>query len=238
MSKFSRSMNLVMDEDRNKKLQKENSNDSNKKATSSKSKNNNNDDNDQAVESVKDITSKLTKFKNNASLMSVALDVSKIGLKKLVKIMGDVNLMNLEEKLVFEIDKGDSKNHYPITENTIKELTKGNIDESQLFEDDGEAEVIETSGAQMVNLMNIYSHVLKLQRIPKPKLNPNSRLNKKTNPAEAKSRSKPAGAFFKFLNKTHFDFSKYGIHREIKHVNYNDNCLYLALKHGGMSEKN
>jgi len=50
------------------------------------------------------------------------------------------------------------------------------------------------------------------------------------------TKSKPAGAFFKYLNKTHFDFSRYGVFK-LHDRNYNDNCFVLALKAGGMSEE-
>lgn len=44
------------------------------------------------------------------------------------------------------------------------------------------------------------------------------------------------GGFFKYINKTNFDFSRYGIYKEIKKENYYNNCLYLALKNGGLCE--
>lgn len=47
-------------------------------------------------------------------------------------------------------------------------------------------------------------------------------------------RSRPAGGFFKFLNATHFDLDRYGIHKEVNRKDYAEHCLYLALKYGGM----
>ena len=43
-------------------------------------------------------------------------------------------------------------------------------------------------------------------------------------------KTRPAGGFFKYLNNTIFDFSRYGVFNEVVKDNYNDNCLYLALK--------
>ena len=49
-------------------------------------------------------------------------------------------------------------------------------------------------------------------------------------------KERKSGAFFKYLNKTIFDFSRYGIYKSFDVKNYDDNCLYLALKLGGLSE--
>ena len=43
-------------------------------------------------------------------------------------------------------------------------------------------------------------------------------------------KTRPAGGFFKYLNNTKFDFSRYGVFDEVLKNNYNDNCLFLALK--------
>lgn len=51
-----------------------------------------------------------------------------------------------------------------------------------------------------------------------------------------KRKIKSGGAFFKYLNKTHFDFSRYGVFKEINKEDYSDNCLYIALKHGGFEQ--
>lgn len=51
----------------------------------------------------------------------------------------------------------------------------------------------------------------------------------------------PSGAFFKYYHKTHFDFKKYGIFKREDFIQnkriYRDNCLYVALKEGGLSEE-
>lgn len=47
---------------------------------------------------------------------------------------------------------------------------------------------------------------------------------------------KDNGAFFKYIHKTHFDFTRYDIYNKALCV-YNDNCLIIALKNGGLSEE-
>lgn len=51
-----------------------------------------------------------------------------------------------------------------------------------------------------------------------------------------KNKTRQGGAFFKYLNLTHFDLSKYGIFKVVDKRNYIHNCLYLALKEGGLSK--
>ena len=47
---------------------------------------------------------------------------------------------------------------------------------------------------------------------------------------------KSNGAFFAYMNKTHFDLSDYGIYKTFDNKNYIDTCLVLALKMGGLEE--
>ena len=48
------------------------------------------------------------------------------------------------------------------------------------------------------------------------------------------SKRRIQGGFFKYLHLTKFDLSRYGIFKEVDKKNYIDNCLYLALKAGGL----
>jgi hypothetical protein len=50
-------------------------------------------------------------------------------------------------------------------------------------------------------------------------------------------KTKKGGAFFKYLNNTHFNLTKYGIYREVEPDNYKENCLYRALENGGCSKE-
>jgi len=49
-------------------------------------------------------------------------------------------------------------------------------------------------------------------------------------------KKKRSGAFFKHLNLTNIDLTRYGIYNNIEKENYSDNCLIYALKMGGMNE--
>jgi len=53
---------------------------------------------------------------------------------------------------------------------------------------------------------------------------------------KGKKRIKPAGGFFKYLHTTSFDWSRYGVFKEVKAEDHNDNCLWTALKEGGFPE--
>lgn len=44
------------------------------------------------------------------------------------------------------------------------------------------------------------------------------------------------GGFFKHINLTHFDLSRYGIYKSEEEIICEDNCLYLALQQGGFPE--
>jgi hypothetical protein len=52
-----------------------------------------------------------------------------------------------------------------------------------------------------------------------------------------KIKRKREGAFFKHLNLTEIDLTRYGIHAEINKDNYKDNCLIESLRNGGLDEK-
>ena len=51
-----------------------------------------------------------------------------------------------------------------------------------------------------------------------------------------KNNTREGGAFFKYLNLTNFDLEKHGLFKTIDRNNYKHNCLYLALKAGGLSD--
>ena len=44
--------------------------------------------------------------------------------------------------------------------------------------------------------------------------------------ANGNVKTKKGGAFFKYLNKTKFDLSRYGVYNEVVPDNYKENCLY------------
>lgn len=49
-------------------------------------------------------------------------------------------------------------------------------------------------------------------------------------------KKKRTGAFFKHLNLTNIDLTRYGIYNNIDKENYSDNCLIYSFKMGGMDE--
>lgn len=53
---------------------------------------------------------------------------------------------------------------------------------------------------------------------------------------DRKMRQKPAGAFFKWFNKTKLDLTRYGVFNDFNNENYNEYCLILALKNLGLEE--
>ena len=50
------------------------------------------------------------------------------------------------------------------------------------------------------------------------------------------NKTRAGGAFFPYLNNTMFDLDKYGVFKNVNRNNYEHNCLYLALKAGGLSD--
>jgi len=51
-----------------------------------------------------------------------------------------------------------------------------------------------------------------------------------------KAKENSTGGFFKYVNKTHFDLSRYGIYKIVNPKNYKDNCLIKALRAGGLDD--
>lgn len=51
------------------------------------------------------------------------------------------------------------------------------------------------------------------------------------------SSQRSSGAFFKHINLTSFDLSRYGIYRSESEIETDDNCLFMALKQGGFPEE-
>ena len=51
-----------------------------------------------------------------------------------------------------------------------------------------------------------------------------------------KNKTRAGGAFFKYLNKTILNLDKDGIFKVVDRKNYHHNCLYLALKAGGLPD--
>ena len=53
---------------------------------------------------------------------------------------------------------------------------------------------------------------------------------------DGKVKTKNGGGFFRYLNNTKFDLTKFGVFTEVEPTNYDENCLIRALKEGGLDE--
>ena len=113
-------------------------------------------------------------------------------------------------KMGIRLDNGTT---YFLNDKTINQLMKNKIEDEHL--PDGNRK--DGDYQEMVNLAE-KTESITLFRVENP------------------DKSRLAGGFFKYLNITDFDLDRYGVHKEIRRENYNENCLYMALKNGGMNE--
>ena len=154
------------------------------------------------------------KFKQlgEGTLQEVQLDPKNIkrDLPKIKEALADKKLA-----LVFDDNK-----YYFLTDRTMNNLMSGEIDEHAIVSY-GEHVEGKGSDAEWVSYANVSQNVKLIEIKSRVRVN---------------AKSKPAGAFFKYLNKTHVDFNRYGVFK-LDDRNYNDNCFVLALKAGGMSEE-
>ena len=105
-----------------------------------------------------------------------------------------------DKKLAFRLD---GSKDYVLSDHTINKLMDGLVYESRVNEEERDYQ-------KLTDITELASDI-KLIKFDEPK-------------------SRPAGGFFKYLNNTKFDFSRYGVFDEVVKDNYNDNCLFLALK--------
>jgi len=115
---------------------------------------------------------------------------------------------------LFSLDNGANKEeHYTLSDTTrtrIADYLKSNLTREEAF--------TESDGRISVMIMEASSVTVKpLEKKHKNKKDPN--------------------AFFKYHNKTNIDLSRCGIWSETVPSNYDDTCLVLALKNGGLSIK-
>ena len=154
---------------------------------------------------------------NEGELKTTDIDLQKITIKQAVRL---VKQTIDDKKLAIKLDDGKL---YMLNDNTINKLEKGLVDENADVNDvqiTGSDEEVKTILGKVKNI------TLKVIE-PEPDKDKKKRITGKT---------RPGGGFFKHLNATIFDFSRYGIFNEIISDNYNDNCLYLACKAGGMPD--
>ena len=182
-------------------------------STKSSNKNNNVKSKNMYVHSLTDDFKKI----DTGEIKNVDIDLTKINIKQAVRL---VKQSIDDKKLAVKLN---DDRLYMLNDNTINKLEKGLIDEN--------ADVNDTTTGSDEEVKSILGKVDKITiKViePEPDKDKRKRMTGKT---------RPGGGFFKHLNNTIFDFSKYGIFNEINSNNYNDNCLYLACKEAGMSDK-
>ena len=106
-----------------------------------------------------------------------------------------------------------SKRYYALNDRTINLLMKGDIDMGATTSET--AEVITDSDKEVVGLIDV---------------------EKEFGFFIFDNRTRAGGSFFPYLNVTMFDLSKYGMFKSVDGKNYKHNCLYLALRSGGLSD--
>ena len=185
-----------------------------------KSLNNNNNDSttDDKNKYVKSLINDFREIQNG-NQKTAKIDLTKVNIKQAAKLIQQ-NVNN--KKLALKFDTGSL---YMLNDNTMNKLMKGLIDKTMYVQ---EVAAVHHSDAELVSYI-IQAKTITLNVIEaKGDQVPDKRLTKKT---------RPGGGFFKFSNKTHFDFSRYGIFKDVNKENYNDNCLYFALKAAGLPEE-
>ena len=128
----------------------------------------------------------------NCNRKTVRIDLTKVTVQQVIKLIQQ-NVNN--KQLAIEISDGKI---YMLNDSTMNKLMKGGlIDESTAAN-----EKITGSDEELTKLTNLTKYLtLKLVEAKGDEV-PDKRVTKKT---------RPGGGFFKFSNKTHFDFSRYGI---------------------------
>ena len=168
---------------------------------------------------VKSLIKDLSKINDN-ELKTTDIDLSKVNIKEAVTLVKQ----NIESKKLAV--KLDNNKKYFLNDNTIDKLQKGLIDENAEINNN---EIVD-SDQELKNIVGTVKRITIETVEPDPSKDKRYKITGKTN-------TKREGAFFKFLNNTKFDFSKYGIFKEVDARNYDDNCFYIACKEAGMPEK-
>ena len=155
----------------------------------------------------------------NGKLKSVKINLQLITLKHSIEL---INQYIIDQNVALEFNT--YKNFlYMLNENTKSKLMKGLID-TNLY---GESLEQSHSDEELV------SYVIKATHVTLKVIEPKGDEESKT---KITGKTRPGGGFFKYLNTTHFDFSRYGIFNEINSDNYHNNCLYNAFEFADMPD--
>jgi hypothetical protein len=136
----------------------------------------------------------------------VKIDLTKISIKSVLHI---INHELTDVKLGFKLDDGSM---YFLNDKTKNDLMKGNIEDEHL--PDGNRKDNEYQELVKFHDKTKYIRLFKIES----------------------DKTRPGGGFFKYINNTHFNLDRYGIHNNIDKNNYHQNCLFIAFKNGGMSD--
>ena len=111
----------------------------------------------------------------------------------------------------------NAKGYCALNDRTISLLMKGNVDMSATTDPSGPAHSEDGFSDDEVREIAKTEQEIKLFTV-------------------YKNKTRAGGSFFQYLNITIFDLTKSGIFKIIDRKNYKHNCLYLALKAGGLSD--
>ena len=157
------------------------------------------------------INLELDKLKNG-DIQKVKVDLSKLNIKNLAKRIGV-----LSESVKMFMYLPTAKRYYAFNDRTINLLMQDKIDMgSTTVGSYSEAHAISISDGELVQIA-LTEKAVEMFIV-------------------AKNKTRSGGSFFPYLNITIFDLSKYGIFKNVDRHNYRHNCLYLALKEGGLSD--
>lgn len=161
-----------------------------------------------------EITKEINK-KKNIKNSNVLIDLKKMSLKKLLKIV---------ESFIMNVETGMERRFVISVEGTNKWITLTAYNLGRLTNYDSLAG---DKYAERVGSDNQF--IFDLDRNPKIILGINfSTLKEKKN--------KPQGSFFKYYHALDCDLSRYDIYSKTPE-SYDNNCLYIALQSGGLSEE-
>jgi hypothetical protein len=163
------------------------------------------------------------KFKRNiinrlSNREFLEIDLTKLPAITISDLLKEIITHTNNGKWLIEILKKDTegdnrvRQHYTINDNTrnrLFDLIMNDLVITQEMKESDEKFSVEVRDADTINLI----------------------------PLEPTTKNKVyIGAFFKYNNLTTFDLSRYGIYKTNNPENYNDTCLIVALRNGGLHE--
>jgi hypothetical protein len=143
----------------------------------------------------------------NKEIDKVDVDLKIMGVKQVVKLIK----LTIEDKKI--VMTSNQNNEYFLNDKTINDILKNKLKGADISPNDEEDDM--------------YNEVENIDLATSLKIEIINENNK----------SRPAGGFFNYQHKTIFDLSRYNIFGVNEKLDYNQNCIYIALKNGGLSER-